>query len=445
MEKAAQDWDHYDGNYHRACKGQTVWTTGLLTGPEADPFKAVCEHFEGVLFKTEHARQDEALQKKIINDMVGSSPPITPEKVLDTLRRTKSGKTPGPDLVPAELLKALVAFPDGAVKLRDFYQEVFQSASRPISVHSHVAKVFSRILLARVGEHLRPTGPSQMASAGRQPADYLWTLSRIHQLALEWGKALAMFKLDIGGAFDNILRLRLAKMLVGRIGKSFPQETRCMLRLLFSGSTQIVTPWGDHAVTSNAGVKQGAVESPVLFGLAIEIALRVVAAHHEEDHCMQTNFSEVAFMDDALVWAQLTSTLQARLDTLVKELAAWGLRLNPKKCQLVCWGQVGARQVKVGDTIIEANPPEVPLTAMCLPFMPGIHRLLIPLDASSTRDVPPTRPTKSSSRPAPPSRADFDSCTKLFGQLWLGLLGCYFLLVPVWKRSTHSCTSASAA
>ena len=120
-------------------------------------------------------------------------------------------------------------------------------------------------------------------------------------------------------------------------------------------------------------MKQGAVESPLLFGLAVEVILRIVAAGHENSQWLQIGFGEVAFMDDALVWSQHTSTLQTKLNTLCKELATWGLFLNPRKCQLLCWGDVGTRTVQVGGYTIEANPPGDPLTVMGLPFMPGTN------------------------------------------------------------------------
>ena len=141
---------------------------------------------------------------------------------------------------------------------------------RPIAVHSQVAKVFARILMRRVRNELAPQFPGQTAAKGRQPGDYVWTMQRLCQLALEWGVPFTAVKVDIAKAFDRIRRAKLGTMLFERLATAHPQECRNLLALLLPNELTIATPWADFCTPSNSGVKQGKVESPILFEAAMQ-------------------------------------------------------------------------------------------------------------------------------------------------------------------------------
>ena len=108
----------------------------------------------------------------------------------------KNGKAVGPDLIPNEILKAIARCDASLDALCSFFNEIVQSGSipedwdksvatlipklspsseanhlRPITLSSHVAKTFARMLLGRMESDLRPRGPKQFACAGRQPAE----------------------------------------------------------------------------------------------------------------------------------------------------------------------------------------------------------------------------------------------------------------------------------
>ena len=224
----------------------------------------------------------------------GSSPSLTVAEVTAAVLQAQNNKAPGLDGVPVEFLKALVASTRGAQLLTEFYQRVFDDVShptqwgtaivtllgkvelpshprdlRPIAVHSQIANTYARIMLNRVRHAIAPRQAGQCACLGRQQSDYTWSMQRVCQLALEWGEPLMIVKVDISKAYDSIKRVKLATVLQQKL-VDFPQECRALLLMLLPGEMCICTPWGDALVDCNAGVKQGAVESPALFVLAME-------------------------------------------------------------------------------------------------------------------------------------------------------------------------------
>ena len=260
-----------------------------------NPLTAVQSQFAAT-FNVRARQADKSMIRSMIAEVSGTSSPLTTEEVVRAVRESRNQKAPGADQVPVELLlKHIVAQEGGPEKLTTFYQYILDANLppqqwnsvavtllgktdtplhpgdlRPIAVHSQVAKVMSRILLQRVRDKLAPRQPGQAAAKGRQPGDYVWSMQRLCQLAYEWGVPIAMVKIDISKAFDMISRVTLGKMILHRLGRLHPQECRMFLTYLLPYDITIATPWADVTTHSNSGVKQGAVESPVMFAAAME-------------------------------------------------------------------------------------------------------------------------------------------------------------------------------
>ena len=117
---------------------------------------------------------------------------------------SKNSKSVGPDALPIELLKRMIA--DGVIMqaLVTFVNDVLEgrkvpsegnraivalllkalapdglSDLRPISLASHVAKAFVRMLVGRMARCLQPTGVMQCAAKGRQAADAFWAVKQV--------------------------------------------------------------------------------------------------------------------------------------------------------------------------------------------------------------------------------------------------------------------------
>ena len=84
------------------------------------------------------------------------------------------------------------------------------------------------------------------------------------------GKASA--KLDIPKPFDTLCRSTFLKRLKSMMGNS--QEFRCWVRMFQDNVALLTTPWNRTEVGLRRGVKQGAVESPTIFGKVVDGSFR---------------------------------------------------------------------------------------------------------------------------------------------------------------------------
>ena len=171
VERACADWTLYREHHHRR-KQQFVSTHGLASGHLEDPAHAVARHFEQCMY--DPLSQMERELRRLASMMPGRSPPLTTSEVKAAVSKGRARKCPGPERVPNELLHYLANDDRGLLLLTDFYQKVFDDELfseewdhamvsllskvecpdkpgdlRPIAVHSHVAKVFGRIILNR--------------------------------------------------------------------------------------------------------------------------------------------------------------------------------------------------------------------------------------------------------------------------------------------------------
>ena len=229
---------------------------------------------------------------------------------------------------------------------------------RPIAMGSSVSKLFSRLLLNRAMSKISPFTGAQCSGPGRQTGDYLFSVIRLFELTREWGVPLAVFKLDLEKAFDSLDRTALLGELEGCIGEG--AELNCWRGLLRGTMGQFQMPWGSTQVPMRRGIKQGAVESPTMFAWVAELALATSIRKYgwrSGERLFEDMLSEeMLYMDDGMLWHARLPVVQTRVEQLSVELSRYGLKLNPRKCQLYASSKVqGPRSIVVNGSKIEAG------------------------------------------------------------------------------------------
>ena len=206
---------------------------------------------------------------------------------------------------------------------------------RPISLGSTIGKVFGQMILARTRAVLSPVGPEQCAHSGRQTCDYVFSAIRTFQLDTEWRWGLHWIKLDIRKAFDSLSRSRALGYLRSVLPEHMHHEYRSWQRLLAPGRAIIRTPWGEEQVPQTRGIRQGAVESPFLFAVSMECALREAQEHpqwpKEIGAAPDLFLQALLFMDDSLLWSGTKADVVMKYTILRDALARWGLQVHPAK------------------------------------------------------------------------------------------------------------------
>ena len=356
LERASQrNWKDY-----RDLKQQQSGTTWAVHMSEEafaagkDPQQWTISHFRAIFTDTSCRELPKWSRGR------PASNPFDMEELELAVQNGKKGKAVGMDLTSFELLKSLMQDDQTAKALLRWMEDIRQGRPippqwlqtivtllpktpspngprelRPISLGSAVGKVYGTMLLRRTRAAIQPIGPEQCSHSGRQTADYVYTAIRSFQLDTEWRWGLHWVKLDISKAFDSLDRVKALTHLHQALPEHMHLEFESWRRLLMPGTAVIRTPWGEQSIAQTRGIRQGAVESPWLFSLAMELALNAAQKHAEwpgtigaaPDLCI----TDLLFMDDSLLWSGSQRDLKKKYDILSCALAEWGLMVNPKK------------------------------------------------------------------------------------------------------------------
>ena len=318
--------------------------------------------------------------------------PFTPDEVKEAFLTGRKCKAVGPDGVPLELLLALMEDESTLQSFVTYFNTILSTGEtpqdwnksvatllpkiaqpvqpkelRPIALASHTSKAFSRMLLRRVERCLMPTGPKQLACKGRQPTDLVWSAIRMVHLAREWGVEMHMIKLDLRRAFDSVHRVKLATRVQAWCQHDFPAETRCLIQLLAGADLILALPWGCYDIHSNTGVKQGATESPLLFGRLVDEILNNVPFDASNAVFSDLQSDGGCYMDDIIAWFSSIPALQQFLNALLPLLGEFGLFVQPLKCQLLSSKITTRGFVVIDGKQLHPVPQGEPIMIMNLP------------------------------------------------------------------------------
>ena len=143
------------------------------------------------------------------------------------------------------------------------------------------------------------------------------------------------------------------------------------------------TPWGCTPLAMPSGIKQGAIESPSMFGFIAETALeetRVAEKWSELPRLFEgLEEEECIYMDDGCLWSSGVGVMQKKIQAYARHLQDYGLSINLEKCQLYCAPRcVGASKIRLGGAELSASPT---LEVMGLHFKIGVTvmELIAPL------------------------------------------------------------------
>ena len=206
---------------------------------------------------------------------------------------------------------------------------------RPISLGSCMGKIFGGLLLQRTKSALAPQGPEQCALGGRQTADYLFSVMKTFAVETEWKFGLNWLKVDINKAYDSIHRGKILEYLEQTLPTSHFREFQAWKQMLRPGEAHVRTPWGSQKIRQTRGIRQGSVESPFIFAIAMECALH--RAQRDERWPKSLNGApdmsvcSLLFMDDSILWDNPRESLALKYEIFGNALAEWGLTVNPRK------------------------------------------------------------------------------------------------------------------
>ena len=337
------------------------------------------------LYATQNVVSDSALNRVPalpVLDQLDALPSI--EELSKAIDHLSSGKAPGNDGIPAEVLKC--GKPALLKPLLNLICECWESGHIPqdmrdakivtlyknkgdrsdcnnyrgISLLSIVGKAFARVVLARLQTLAQNVYPESQCGfrAGRSTMDMVFSLRQLQEKCREQQKVLFIAYIDLTKAFDLVSRTGLFSILK-KIGcpprllsiiEAFHNNMHSTV--LFDGATSEPFP-----VCS--GVKQGCVLAPTLFGIFFSVLLRYAFENCSEGVNIHTRadgnlyniarlrakskvetvlIRELLFADDAALVSHTEEGLQQLVSRFSEACKEFGLTISLKKTNIMRQG-----------------------------------------------------------------------------------------------------------
>ena len=191
---------------------------------------------------------------------------------------------------------------------------------------------------------------------GRSCANNLWILRRVAERSIEFKVPVYCALVDYKGAFDALNRTTL-----GRVLNLFlsPSMVKRVLTLYFDAKAKVTL---DSSVgpefNLQRGVRQGCPASPSFFTVALSFISWSFRLTYEGIKLVTLHLSTLEYADDQILFTLTAGGMQSMLDFIVNNAEPFGLRLSPKKCELICFHCPGTinrnnlPRVSVGDRVL---------------------------------------------------------------------------------------------
>ena len=335
------------------------------------------EHYSSLYSEDADVSQDglDALPSLPTMEELDEEPSLAElEKAIDGL---KSGKAPGADGIPPEVLKCgkdvllphlhkllIHCWREGIIpqdmrnaNIVTLYKNKGDKGDcnnyRGISLLSITGKVFARVLLGRLQQVADRVYPETQCGfrAKRSTIDMIFSLRQIQEKCREQQKPLFVAFVDLTKAFDTVSRSGLFQIL-HKVG--CPPRLLDLIRSFHDNMTSTVSFDGSTSDSFDIrrGVKQGCVLAPTLFGIFFSVLLTSAFTANEEGVYLHTRSDgglfklsrlkaktkrqtllvrELLFADDAALVAHSAEQLQGFMNSLSAACKDFALTISVKK------------------------------------------------------------------------------------------------------------------
>ena len=304
-------------------------------------------------------------------------PDVSLYEIRMALKQLKNNKAPGEDGITAELLKA------GGTPVLKTLQRLFNAVIlggktpqswqsgvvalffkkgdktllknyRPITLLSHVYKLFSRVITNRLARRFDDFQPPEQAGfrKGYSTIDHIHTLRQVIQKTEEYNRPLCLAFVDYEKAFDSVETWAVLRSLQRcQIDYRYIE----VLKSLYENATMSVKLQDQNTkpIQLQRGVRQGDVISPKLFTAALEDIFKLLDWSRLGININGEYINHLRFADDIVIMAETLEDLSTMLNDLSRVSAGVGLKMNKDKTKIMSNSLVVPTSVVVDGSALE--------------------------------------------------------------------------------------------
>lgn len=311
----------------------------------------------------------------IINQGSEEIPDITIEEIRGALSKMKNNKAPGEDEVTVEAIK--VGGPLLLQKIRTLFNLCLQNSTvpqkwqeastillhkkgdktdlenyRPITLLSHLYKLFTRVITSRLERKIEFYQPKEQAGfrSAFGTNDHLQSIKTLIEKTVEYNRPLALLFIDFHKAFDTVELKALIKAL-GECRIDY-RYSKLIYNIYNNATMSIKLHESSQPIEVGRGVRQGDPMSPKLFITVLEHAFKKLDWDARGITIDGQNLNHLSFADDIVLVADNLGEIKQMLHELSHACAEIGLKINFSKTKIMT-NLVMSERIKIENTQIE--------------------------------------------------------------------------------------------
>ena len=214
--------------------------------------------------------------------------------------------------------------------------------TRPICLLTTLYKLYAILVFQKVRDRIKEFVSWTQAGfiKGRSCANNLWMIRRVSERAIEFNVPVYCALVDYKGAFDALNRTTLGRVLGLFLSPNMVRRVLC----LYFDARALVSVGGTNGPEFELlrGVRQGCPASPSFFTVALAFISWSYCLTFKGIQLISHQLASLEYADDQILFTLTADGLQDMLNFLIATAEPFGLRLSPKKCELICFHRPGS-------------------------------------------------------------------------------------------------------
>ncbi len=226
---------------------------------------------------------------------------------------------------------------------------------RPISLVSHVSKLFSKVILNRIERALDNNQPREQAGfrSGYSTTDHLHTINQVVEKCNEFRIPLCLAFVDYEKAFDSVEHVGIMEAMDNQgVNKGYIE----LLANIYNNATSMIRLDKDSVKFEvKRGVRQGDTISPKLFNAGLEQVFRRLDWDTKGIMVNGERINHLRFADDIVLISNNVTDITEMLNQLSAESKTLGLKINMKKTKVMFNDYINTiNDVRIENDTVEA-------------------------------------------------------------------------------------------